>query len=196
MNKLAGFNVTKFSIELTPEADGTNMIGTVYIPNPTVMTIAMVFFPSPTLPTLSHLAPPFPIPTPTLPLRKAPPSQNPTPLTPPISQGNVTFNNYLSNTSTLIGTTTLSNLTLRPGNNTIPMRSTVNQTLVLTSILETYKDGFLPIDIVGNSSVYDGLHLTYLEKALASVTQHITLDVGSALKKVGLDPSSFGGSPP
>jgi len=42
LNKLNGFNVTAFSIELTPEADGTNMIGTVYIPNPTVMTIAMV----------------------------------------------------------------------------------------------------------------------------------------------------------
>jgi hypothetical protein len=76
------------------------------------------------------------------------------------------------------------------------MRSTVNQTLVLTQILTTFKDGMLPIDIVGNSSVYDGRHLPYFEKALASVTQHVTLDVGSALKKVGLDPSKFGGSPP
>ena len=42
LNKLSGFNVTEFSIELTPEPDGTNMKGTVYIPNPTVMTISMV----------------------------------------------------------------------------------------------------------------------------------------------------------
>jgi len=76
------------------------------------------------------------------------------------------------------------------------MRSTVNQTLVLTQIVTTYKNGMLPIDIVGNSSVYEGQHLTYFEKALGSVTQHITLDVGSALKKVGLDQSSLGGSPP
>lgn len=76
------------------------------------------------------------------------------------------------------------------------MRSTVNQTLVITQILSTFKDGMLPIDIVGNSSVYEGQHLTYFEKALGSVTQHIMLDVGSAFKKVGLDPSSLGKSPP
>ncbi|KAL6716796.1 hypothetical protein ACLMJK_004708 [Lecanora helva] len=149
-NKLNGFNVTSFSILLTPEPDGTNMLGTVYIPNPTVMTISM---------------------------------------------GNVTFTNYLP-TSIPLGTTTLTNLTLAPGNNTVPMRSTVNQTLVLEQLQSTYKNGFLPVDIVGNSSVYEGQHLPYFEKALASVTQHVVLDVGSALKKVGFDPSLLGGSPP
>ncbi len=108
----------------------------------------------------------------------------------------MTFNNYIANTSTLIGTTTLTDLTLVPGNNTIPMRSTVNQTLVLTQITSTFKDGMLPVDIVGNTSVYNGQHLTYFEKALSSVTQHITLNVGAALKAAGIDPSSLGGSPP
>jgi len=42
LNKLQGFAVTDFSIELKAEPDGTNMIGTVYIPNPTVMTLTMV----------------------------------------------------------------------------------------------------------------------------------------------------------
>lgn len=56
LNKLAGFNVTEFSIKLTPEPDGTNMIGTVYIPNPTVMTISMVIPLSayPSLPFHTH----------------------------------------------------------------------------------------------------------------------------------------------
>lgn len=54
----------------------------------------------------------------------------------------------------------------------------------------------LPVDIVGNTSVYNGQHLTYFEKALSSVTQHITLNVGAALKAAGIDPSSLGGSPP
>lgn len=111
-------------------------------------------------------------------------------------QGNVTFNNFIASTPTLIGTTTLTDLTLVPGNNTIPMRSTVNQTLVLQLLQSKFKDGKLPIDIVGNSSEYNGQHLTYFEKALSSVTQHITLDVGSALKAVGLDPSTLSGSPP
>ncbi|KAL2047328.1 hypothetical protein N7G274_001349 [Stereocaulon virgatum] len=151
LNKLTGFNVTNFSIELTPEADGTNMIGTVYIPNPTVMTISM---------------------------------------------GNVTFNNYIANTPTFIGTTTLTNLTLHPGNNTLPMRSQINQSLVITQLLSTFKDGMLPIDIVGNSSIYNGQHLPYVEEAFKSVTQHITLNAGAALKAVGFDLSKAGGSPP
>lgn len=42
LNKLSGFDVPDFEILVKPEADGTNMIGTVYIPNPSVITIAMV----------------------------------------------------------------------------------------------------------------------------------------------------------
>ena len=47
LNHLNGFNVSDFDIKLRAEPDGTNMLGTVVIPNPTVMTIEMVtpFFP-------------------------------------------------------------------------------------------------------------------------------------------------------
>jgi hypothetical protein len=45
LNKLTGFDVTEFHILLTPE-NGRNMNGTVYIPNPSVMTISMVPNPS------------------------------------------------------------------------------------------------------------------------------------------------------
>ena len=45
LNKLNGFDVPSFEIKLQPEADGTNMMGTIYIPNPTVMTITMVTSP-------------------------------------------------------------------------------------------------------------------------------------------------------
>ncbi|KAL9603892.1 MAG: hypothetical protein Q9219_000830 [cf. Caloplaca sp. 3 TL-2023] len=138
LNGLAGFNVTSFEIKLIPEPDGANMIGIVYIPNPSVLTITM---------------------------------------------GNVTFNNYVDDD--FIGTTSLSDLVLRPGNNTIPMRSTVNQTLVIEKVTGTYKDGMLPVDIIGNSSVYDGQHLEYFEKALQSNRQHIVLNVGAALAALG-----------
>ena len=143
LNKLAGFTVTSFSIKLLPDPDGTNMVGTVSIPNPSPITVAM---------------------------------------------GNVTMNIY--NQGVFLGTSTLANLTLMPGNNSVPMTSITNQTQVLTLITEQYKDGLLPIDIVGNSSVYNGVHLTYFEQALASVTQHVTLDVGSALKAVGVNLTS------
>lgn len=106
------------------------------------------------------------------------------------------FNNYIGNTTDsalYVGTTTLTNLTLVPGNNTIPMRSTVNQSLVLSQIIENYQNGMLPISIVGNSSVFEGQHLVYFEKALSSVTQHVMLDVGKALMEIGVNASALGG---
>ena len=71
------------------------------------------------------------------------------------------------------------------------MRSTINQTLVIQAISSTYKDGMLPVEIVGKSAVYEGQSLTYFEKALQGLTQKVVLDVGSALKEVGLDPAAL-----
>ncbi|KAL8788554.1 MAG: hypothetical protein Q9213_001627 [Squamulea squamosa] len=105
LNGLSGFNVTSFSIKLTPEPDGANMVGEVLIPNPSVLTISM---------------------------------------------GNVTFNNFVD--GTFIGTSLLSDLVLKPGDNNVPMRSTVTQTFVIETVVGKYKDGMLPVDIVGNSS--------------------------------------------
>ncbi|KAI4194170.1 MAG: hypothetical protein LQ346_003750 [Caloplaca aetnensis] len=147
LNGLAGFDITSFSIKLLPDPDGANMVGTVYIPNPSVLTITM---------------------------------------------GNVTFNNYVD--GDFIGTSTLSDLVLRPGNNTLPLRSTVNQTLVIGMVTDTYKDGMLPVDIVGNSSVFEGQHLEYFEKALQSNRQHIVLDVGAALAALTGGGGGSGGS--
>ncbi len=138
LNSLAGFAITSFNISLLPDPlDGANMLGTVSIPNPSVMTITM---------------------------------------------GNVTFNNYVA--GAFIGTSTLADLVLRPGTNTLPLRSTVNQTLVIGMVTEMYTDGMLPVDIVGESSVYEGQHLEYFEKALRSNRLHVLLDVGAALAKL------------
>lgn len=145
------------------------MVGTVYIPNPSVMTITMV---SNSLkqqqPTCDH----FPEPELTL---------SPVVL---LLQGNVTFSNFVRNE--YIGTTLLSNLILVPGNNTVPMRSTIDQALVVERILADFPDGFLPVDIVVNSTVYNGQHLSYYEEALAMAPQHIRLNVGEKLKAVGV----------
>ena len=150
LNKLSGFNITSFSIKVTPDPDGTNMVGEVYIPNPSVLTLHM---------------------------------------------GNVTFQNFLPATpfspAVPIGNSTLENLVLAPGNNTVPMRSAINQTLVIEAIAVVYKNGFLPVDIVGVSSVYNGQHLTYFEAALQGLTQHVTLDVDGALRAAGLDPAAL-----
>jgi hypothetical protein len=85
----------------------------------------------------------------------------------------------------LIGTSVINNLTLKPGNNTVDMRSTTNQSLVLQK-LANYKDGILPVDVVGDGSVYRGQHLVYYKQALASNKLRVDLNVGSALRAVGL----------
>lgn len=77
------------------------------------------------------------------------------------------------------------------------MRSRINQTLAIGAIAGTYENGMLPVDVVGSSSVYDGEHLPYFEKALQGLTQRVVLNVGAALSDIGLDPStlaSLGGS--
>ena len=42
LNGLSGFNVTSFQIKVVPESDGSNLIGQVFIPNPSVMTLELV----------------------------------------------------------------------------------------------------------------------------------------------------------
>ena len=145
-NKLYGFEVIDFTILLAPLSDGTNMLGTVYIPNTSVMTLSM---------------------------------------------GNVTFDNYISRTNTPIGNTTLTNLVLRPGNNTVPMTAIIDQETVIDEIKNNYEDGILPVDIEAQSVVYDGLHIGYFESAIRGVYLNATLDVGAALMKAGVNISAI-----
>ncbi len=119
------------------------MLGTVSIPNPSVMTLHM---------------------------------------------GNLTLN--LSVEGQPIGTSLLPDLVLRPGLNEVPMRSTTNQSVVLNLLTTKYRDGNLPLEIVGNSSVYNGEHLTYYEAAISAKTIELNLNVGAALAEIGIDLSS------
>lgn len=118
---------------------------------------------------------------------------NPSVLT--LHMGNVTFQNFLPATPfsapVLLATSTLSDFVLVPGNNTVQMRSVVNQTILIDAIGLVYKDGILPVNIVGQSSVYNGQHLPYFEAALQSLTQHVKLDAGGALRAAGLDPDAL-----
>ncbi|KAI9894679.1 MAG: hypothetical protein M1814_002035 [Vezdaea aestivalis] len=137
LNGLQGFNVTSFQVKIVPEPDGANLIGKVFIPNPSVLTIAM---------------------------------------------GNVTLNLYV--TGTFLGTSQIQGLTLKPGDNTFDIRSFTNQATVLSK-LSQFSNGILPVDITGNSSVYNGQHLTYYEEALKSSTQRVSLNIGGALRAAG-----------
>lgn len=139
-NNLTGLNITQFAISLAPQSDGTNINGTLLIPNPTIITVAM---------------------------------------------GNVTFNTFVNDT--LIGNATIQDFVLKPGNNSYSMRGVTDQVTVLSMLQNNYPSGILPVRIVGNSSIYNGQHLTYYEKALQANTQHLNLNVGAALAAAGIN---------
>ncbi|KAF2736677.1 hypothetical protein EJ04DRAFT_432617 [Polyplosphaeria fusca] len=108
-----------------------------------------------------------------------------------LTLGNVTMN--LSVDSNPIGTSLLPDMVLKPGQNTIPMQSNVNQSTVLTMVVSKYQNAILPLEIVGNSSVVGGQHLTYFESAIKENTIKLDLNVGPALAALGINPSSLGG---
>ena len=58
----------------------------------------------------------------------------------------------------VIGNTTVNDFTLKPGNNELPMSAFVNETLALKSM---QPDGMVDLMIIGQTSVYNGVHLPY-----------------------------------
>lgn len=146
LNHLSGLNITDIKILSGAKeilADGSNMLATVHIPNPSVLTLDL---------------------------------------------GNVTMNLGVAGKS--IGYALLPDLVLRPGNNTVPMQARVDQPTLLTLVLSTYKDGILPLEIVGNSSVKGDTHLSYYEEAVKANTIKLNLDAGPALKQIGINVTS------
>lgn len=54
-------------------------------------------------------------------------------------------------------------------------------TLTVASMLGNYPDYMIPIDITGNSSIYDNQPLLYIEEALASLKLQVQLNATQAL---------------
>jgi len=106
--------------------------------------------------------------------------------------GNITMN--LAVDGTAIGYALIPDLYLKPGDNVFPLQSHVDQLAILGLIQNKYNDAVLPLEIVGNSSIKDGQHLTYYEDAIKSNTINLNLDVGPALADIGINITSFGGS--
>lgn len=96
-----------------------------------------------------------------------------------LTLGNVTLNLAVKGES--IGTSTIRDLVLKPGDNTVDLRSEVSQPTLLRLISTDYKDYVIPLEITGNSTVYNGQNLPYFEKALQSNKIELDLDIGSAI---------------
>ncbi|KAF2468217.1 uncharacterized protein BDR25DRAFT_265942 [Lindgomyces ingoldianus] len=101
-----------------------------------------------------------------------------------LSLGNVTMNLVLDGTP--IGISLLPDLVIKPGDNNVPMQSTVNQSAVLNYIMAK-KTAVIPLDILGNSSMVGDQHLKYFEAAIQSNTVRVDLNVGPALAGIGLN---------
>jgi hypothetical protein len=102
--------------------------------------------------------------------------------------GNVTMN--LDVDGKHIGYALIPNLLLKPGNNTMPMQSRVEQLDILQLVTSKYKDAVLPIDVSGNSSVRNGVHLTYYEDAIKSNVIRLNLNIAPALAGIGVNVTS------
>lgn len=69
------------------------------------------------------------------------------------------------------------------------MTSSVNRTAVLDMVYaqdNIYKDGVVPFQITGNSSVYHGEELPYFTEALRANNLTVPLNVSRAIAEIGL----------
>jgi len=97
-----------------------------------------------------------------------------------LTLGNVTLN--LAVDGEKIGESRIYDLVLRPGDNNVDLESTVEQSKLLGLISSKYKDYIIPLEINGNSTIYNGKNLVYFEKALQSNKIELDLDIGDAIK--------------
>jgi competence protein ComGC len=100
-----------------------------------------------------------------------------------LDNGNVTFRNFVGDVE--VGTLTIPNLVLKPGDNVVNITANMNQTLILNAVQEEpyCKTGILPFKLLGKSVVNHGENLTYFAAALGSSNQTVDIDIGAILKK-------------
>jgi len=79
----------------------------------------------------------------------------------------------------LVGIATILDMTLRPGDNNLPLTAVMNQTGVLSS-LDT-ATGIVSLEILGDSSVRNGEHLAYFETALKVTPLKLDMNVTQIL---------------
>lgn len=94
-----------------------------------------------------------------------------------IAMGNVTLS--LSTAAAgVVGNATINDMTLVPGNNTLPMTAVINATKVLDS-MDT--EGNVEMMITGTDAVYGGQELSYYRDALKSNVLTLTMNVTQIL---------------
>ena len=143
LSNITGFAFANAAIVFPPEPDGTNLEGTVVLPNPSIVTFELVRYPQlyHQVKILTQI------------------------------QGNVTVNMIVG--GIIIGEGRINNIVLVPGNNTIPIRATVNLktcienlSTLLASEAKALTSGNVVISASGNSTIFNGQHIPYYENVL------------------------------
>ncbi|KAJ5934088.1 hypothetical protein N7466_003635 [Penicillium verhagenii] len=89
--------------------------------------------------------------------------------------GNVTLN--LRSSELLVGQATITDVLLKPGNNSVSMRGTLDIPTIIDNIAGIISSqqtallqGKLQLSASGNSTIYDGVHISYYEEVLNNLT--------------------------
>ncbi|KAK0111713.1 hypothetical protein ONS95_002056 [Cadophora gregata] len=102
---------------------------------------------------------------------------NPSLLT--IEMGNVTLSLSVpvKGVDTIVGNATILNFKIVPGSNSLPMTGTIDNSKVLPALV----NGKVNMTIIGETSIRNGEHLTYYEKALKSNVLVLEMNVQQIL---------------
>lgn len=85
-----------------------------------------------------------------------------------------------------LGNATINDLTLVPGNHSVPVNGFIDLEYLISNlhgILETQSEaldrGFLRLDAIGRSVVYDGVEIPYYTKAMQALTLSADVSIAS-----------------
>lgn len=87
-----------------------------------------------------------------------------------------------------VGQAKLTNVTVVPGDNHLPLTGITDQLAIIRLVTKDYPSQVLPVDVKVNSTFNkQGEYIGYFNDALRQHTFPLELDVGAALRDVGID---------
>ncbi|KAI0176782.1 hypothetical protein BJ166DRAFT_7732 [Pestalotiopsis sp. NC0098] len=112
-----------------------------------------------------------------------------------VEVGDASFATFFNNSK--VGDTNITNMVLHPGNNQFPIQGDVDQLTVINALMEQpycSNGGILPFSITGNSVSNNGQAIPWLANALSGFNTSLSIDVGSAVKSIGIELACAGSS--
>jgi hypothetical protein len=144
LNSIQGFSFVEAAVVFPPLADGTNLQGTVILPNPSAVTFELVRDHHLKIQMMKELT---------------------------FWQGNVTLNMIVG--GVIIGQGRINDVLLAPGNNTVALSATVdlktaieNLPTLLQAEAKSLVNGNVVVSASGNSTIFNGVHIPYYEQVL------------------------------